>query len=113
MATCQNEECSNPYLYLWTWLFSSPRARYQIDVYYYGELKEILPTDAPEPLGEYATLIQFVDANLMHHMTTGKSITGILHLLNQTPIYWNSKKQPKVKIATYGSQFVAARTCIE
>jgi len=52
----------------------------------YGELKEILPTDAPEPLGEFVTLTHYVDANVMHNMTTGKSVTEILHLLNKTPI---------------------------
>ncbi len=46
----------------------------------YGELKEILPTNVPEPLGEYVTLMHSVDANLMHDMTTGKSVIGILHL---------------------------------
>jgi len=75
----------------------------------YGELKEILPTNAPEQLGEYVTMTHHVDANLMHDMTTGKSVTGILHLLNQTPIDWYSKKQPMVETATYGSEFVAAR----
>jgi len=79
----------------------------------YGELKEILPTDAPEPLGKFVTLTHYVDANLMHDMTTGKSVTGILHLLNKTPIDWYSKKQPTVETATYGSEFVAARTCVE
>jgi len=79
----------------------------------YGELKEILPTDAPEPLGEFVTLTHYVDANLMHDMTTGKAVTGILHLLNQTPIDYYSKKQPTVETATYGSEFVAARTCVE
>jgi len=79
----------------------------------YGELKEILPNDAPEPLGEFVTLTHYVNANLMHDMTTGKSVTGILHLLNKTPIDWYSKKQPTVETATYGSEFVAARTCVE
>jgi len=46
-------------------------------------------------------------------MTTGKSVTGILHLLNKTPIDWYSKKQPIVETATYGSEFVAARTYVE
>jgi len=50
---------------------------------------------------------------LMHDMATGKSVTGILHLLNQTPIDWYSKKQATVETATYGSEFVAARTCVE
>ena len=49
----------------------------------------------------------------MHNILTGRSVTGILHLLNQTPIDWYSKKQATVETATYGSEFVAARTCVE
>jgi len=78
----------------------------------YGELKDILAS-APEPLGEYATLMHYINANLMHDMTTGKSVMEILHLLNQTTIHWYSKKQPKVETTAYGSEFVVARTCVE
>ena len=46
-------------------------------------------------------------------MLTGCSVTGILHLINQTPIDWYSKKQATIETATYGSEFVAARTCVE
>ncbi|MGH7955201.1 MAG: Ty1/Copia family ribonuclease HI, partial [Gloeomargaritales cyanobacterium] len=35
--------------------------------------------------------------------------TGVLHLLNQTPIDWFSKRQNTVETATYGSEFIAAR----
>ena len=80
---------------------------------YGGDLKELIPEDAPEPLGKFVTLTHYVDANLMHDMMTGKSVTGILHLLNKTPIDWYSKKQATVETATYGSEFVAARTCVE
>lgn len=79
----------------------------------YGEIKELIPQDAPEPLGNWVTLTHFVDANLMHCMATGRSVTGILHLINRTPIDWFSKLQGTVETATYGSEFVAARTCIE
>jgi hypothetical protein len=79
----------------------------------YGEPKEIIPTDAPEPLGNYVTTTHYVDANLMHDLVTGRSVTGILHLLNKTPIEWFSKKQATVETATYGSEFVATRTCVE
>ena len=79
----------------------------------YGNVKELLPTDAPEPLGNYVTLSHYVDANLMHDVTTGRSVTGILHLVNKTPIEWYSKKQATVETATYGSEFVAARVCVE
>jgi hypothetical protein len=46
-------------------------------------------------------------------MLTGRSVTGVLHLLNQCPIDWFSKKQATVETATYGSEFVAACTCVE
>jgi Reverse transcriptase (RNA-dependent DNA polymerase) len=79
----------------------------------YGNVKEQVPHDMPEPLGNYVTLTHFFDANLYHDLLTGRSVTGILHLLNQTPIDWFAKKQNTVETATYGSEFVAARTCIE
>jgi hypothetical protein len=79
----------------------------------YGKVKEILPQDAPEPLGKYVTFTHYVDANLMHDFTSGKSVTGILHLVNKTPIDWYSKKQATVETATYISEFVAACICVE
>jgi len=79
----------------------------------YGKVKELLPQDAPEPLGNYVTLSHYVDANLMHDIATGRSVTGILHLVNKTPMDWYSKKQATVETATYGSEFVAARICVE
>ena len=46
-------------------------------------------------------------------MITGRSVTGILHLVNGTPFEWYSKKQSTVETATYGSEFVAARIAID
>ena len=79
----------------------------------YGAIEEALMQDMPAPLGKYVTLSHFVDANLMHDLTTGRSMTGILHLMNKTPIDWFSKKQSTVEIATYSSEMVAMRTCVE
>ena len=53
-----------------------------------------------------------MDANLHHDLATGKAITVILHLVNSTPINWYPKKQARVVSATYGSEFVAARTVV-
>ena len=36
-----------------------------------------------------------------------------LHFANATPIDWFSKKQASVETATYSSEFVAAKTCVE
>jgi hypothetical protein len=33
--------------------------------------------------------------------------------VNKTPIDWYSKKQATIETATYGSEFVTARTCVE
>jgi hypothetical protein len=35
----------------------------------------------------------YVYANLMHDIMTRKSVTGILHLINKTPLDWYSKKE--------------------
>ena len=48
-----------------------------------------------------------------HCKVTGKSVTGIIHLINQTPIAWFSKLQGTVEATTYGSEFVAAGQCSE
>jgi hypothetical protein len=61
----------------------------------YGNTKEVLPKDAPEPLGKYMTFSHYVDANHMHDITTGKSVTGILHLINKTPLDWYSRNKPQ------------------
>ncbi len=75
----------------------------------YGNSSEELPPSMPVPLGKAVRTTTFEDANLMHDLTTGRSVTGILHLINQTPIAWFSKRQGSVETATYGSELVAAR----
>jgi hypothetical protein len=46
-------------------------------------------------------------------MMTGKSASGVLHLYNKTPVDWYGKKQGTAETATYGTEFVAARTATE
>jgi len=79
----------------------------------YGDVKEILPRDAPTPKGPPICLTTYKDANLYHDFLTGRALTGVLHLLNGTPIDWFCKRQATVETATYGSEFVAARIAVE
>jgi hypothetical protein len=79
----------------------------------YGSPKEQIPTDLPSPKGNRVTLLHYFDANLYHDMLTGRSVTGVLHVMNKMAVDWHSKKQATVETATYGSEFIAARTCIE
>jgi hypothetical protein len=69
--------------------------------------------DILEPKGKYFTLSHYFDVNLYHDMVTGRFVTAILHFLNQTSMDWYSKKQATVKTATFGSEFITARTTID
>jgi hypothetical protein len=51
----------------------------------YGDITEIFPQDAPEPLGKHVTTTHYVDANLLHDLVTVRSVTATLHLVNKTP----------------------------
>jgi hypothetical protein len=90
-----------------------PRKEYDWEFSVYKGAKEELPKDAPEPLGKPVVTTTYVDANLYHCMLTGKSVSGVLHLFNKTPVDWYAKKQGAPVTATYGSEFVAARTATE
>ena len=79
----------------------------------YGNLKEEIPSDMPTPRGKRIVTTSFVDANLYHDLVSGKSVTGMLHFFNKTLIDWFSKLQSTVETATFGSEYVAARTCTE
>ena len=79
----------------------------------YGDIKEELPYDMPTPKGKVMRTTTYKDANLMHDLVTGRSMSGILHFLNQTPIQWFAKKQNTVETATYGSEFMVARQATE
>ena len=67
----------------------------------------------PKPLGKRVMTTSFLDANLLYDIVPGKSVTAILHFFNSTPTDWFSKRQATVETATYGSEFVAAKTATE
>eukprot|EP00957_Ditylum_brightwellii_P146264 11136653-Ditylum_brightwellii.AAC.1 len=79
----------------------------------YHLCKEKIPEDIPEPCGKPVITTTFVDTNLLHDVIIERSYTGIINLLNKTPIDWFSKRQNIVETATYGSEFVAARTAVD
>ena len=90
-----------------------PETRYDWEHSCYRGAKEEIPEDIPIPRGKRVVFTSFVDANLYHDMISGKSVTGIIHMANQTVIDFFSKLQTTVETATFGSEYVAARTCTE
>ena len=79
----------------------------------YAGAKEELPSDLPPARGKKVLMTTFVDANLGHDVISGKSVTGVLHFFNKTPVDWFTKKQNTVETATFGSENTAGRTSIE
>ena len=79
----------------------------------YSNVQDIHHDDMLEPLGEAETTTTTMDGNSNHCFATGKSLTGCLHFVNKTLVDWYSKKQATVETATYGSEFVAAKTATE
>ena len=70
----------------------------------YGKIKELTPHYAPAPQEKHVVTISYHDTNLFHNVISGRSVTGVLHMLNKTPIDWHSKKQSTVETATCGSE---------
>ena len=79
----------------------------------YCGAKELIPDNVLKPLGKEVITTTYQDANLYHNLLEGRSVTGIIHFLNATPIDWFSKKQGTVETSTFGSEFVSARTATE
>ena len=93
--------------------FGNEPVRYDWMESVYGRPPEEIDPRAPTPKGKVVRTTSFADANLMHDAVTGRSASGIIEFLNQTPIDWMSKRQAQVETATYGSEFMVARQATE
>ena len=79
----------------------------------YPDAEEDLPNKMPEPKGKEFKITVFVDADHARDKVTRRSVTGILVLLNNTPIKYFCKRQRTVETSTYGAELVAARIAVE
>jgi hypothetical protein len=80
---------------------------------FYRDAEELIPPNAPEPLGKPVSIHCFVDANLAGNVVTRRSQTGILIFVNRAPVVWHSKRQNTVESSTFGSEIVALRNAVE
>ena len=77
------------------------------------DAKEDIPDNMPTPKRKEVKLTVFVDANHASDKVTRRSVTGILVILNNTPVRFYCKRQKPVETSTYESEMVAARIAIE
>jgi hypothetical protein len=79
----------------------------------YGDVKEMIPSDAPNPRGKEVDLRLFVDFDHAGEQFTRRSRTGFVIYLNMAPSVWFSKCQPTVESSFFGAEFVAMKNGIE
>jgi hypothetical protein len=76
---------------------------------FYPGASEEIPKDLPPETEPRVRMTVYVDDDHAHDLVTRISITGILFMLNNTPIRWISKCQKTVETSTYGSELVSSR----
>jgi hypothetical protein len=72
---------------------------------FYPDASELLPQNAPCPLGKPIEMVAFVDSDHAGDWLTHHFCTGVLVYFNCSPILWYSKKQNCIEPSTYGSEF--------
>ena len=61
-----------------------PKQEYEWARTVYGNVIEEIPKDLPKQLGKRVITTALLDANLLHDIVTGKSVTAVLKLFNTT-----------------------------
>jgi hypothetical protein len=83
----------------------------------YGEVKELVPSDAPVPCGKEVALRLLVDSDHAGDQFTRYSRTGFVIYLNMSSIVWFYKHQPTVDSSVFGDEFIVMnngiKTCHE
>ena len=76
---------------------------------FYGDMKEEIPPNAPEPRGKEVDLRIFVNSEHTGDKLTRQSINGYIIFLNNALIDWLSKKQATIETSVFGAEFVAMK----
>jgi hypothetical protein len=74
---------------------------------------EEMDKNFPKPLGEELDVNIFFDSDLGHDRKTGRSISGIIVYVGNTPIIWKPRQQGAVQTSTYGAELCAMRMAVE
>ena len=79
----------------------------------YDDAKEDIASDFPAPRGFGFKIRAFVDADHAGNLVTRRSRTGFIIFLNNSPIYWSSKRQSGIETSSFGSEFMAMKQVCE
>jgi hypothetical protein len=79
----------------------------------YGEVKELVYSDARVPRRNEVDLRLFVDSDHAGEQFTRHLRSGFIINLNMVPIVWFSNHHPTVEPSSFGAEFVAMKNGIE
>ena len=82
-------------------------------VHFYGDVKEAIPTNAPEPRGKDTDLRLMVDSDHADDKVCQHLRTGFYIFLNLALIAWVSQRQPTNETSVFGAKFVAMKHGVE
>ena len=80
---------------------------------FYIDAEEEIPAGAPKSRDEEVVMTAYVDASHASNKKTRRSHTRYLIFINMAPIVWYSKRQRTVESSTFGSEYIATKTCVE
>ena len=79
----------------------------------YGEVKEAIPDNAPEPRGKPIILRAFVDSGHANDKVRQSSQTEFCFFINISCIIWHTKRQATLESTVFGAEFVAMKQAME
>ena len=80
---------------------------------FYGDEKEAISPNAPDPRGKEVDMKIFVDSENAGDKFTRQYRTGFILFLKNAPISCFSKKQATIKTSVFGAEFVAINIGME
>ena len=80
---------------------------------FYGDVKEAIPPNSPDPRGKEADLIIFVDSDHVGDKLTRRSRTGYIIFMGNAPIPLLFKKQATIETPVFGAEFGVMKILME
>ena len=80
---------------------------------FYGNVKESIPSNAPELGGKDVDLRLYIDSDHAGEKHTHRSRTGFFVFMNTALVQWFSKQQATIETSVFGAEFVAMKIGME
>ena len=78
-----------------------------------SNVKELIPLNAPRLIGKEFIIRVVVDADFVGDSLIIRSMSSFIVTLNNSPLFWFSRKQFSIDISSFDSEFVAIQQCYE